>query len=108
MPAHKGTRPPAAGRGRPRGAKNKLSANLKDMIIAALDAAGGVEYLARQAEQNPTAFMGLLSKVLPLQIGGESERQPVILKAATMSPIEAYRAMLDRKPLSTKPGAKTR
>ena len=94
MPAHKGTRPPAAGRGRPRGAKNKLSANLKDMIIAALDAAGGVEYLARQAERNPTAFMNLLGKILPMQTGEESDNRIVQMKVTTMSPIEAYQALL--------------
>ena len=103
MPARKGTRPPAAGRGRPRGAKNKLSTNVKDMIVAALNGAGGVEYLARQAEQNPAAFMGLISKILPLQIGAESDSRPVNVKAVTMSPLEAYRAMLDRNPSPTRP-----
>jgi hypothetical protein len=73
------------------------------MIVAALDVAGGTEYLARQAEQNPTAFMGLLSKVLPLQIGGEIERQPVKAKPSTLSPIEAYRAMLNRDPSPIRP-----
>jgi len=103
MPARKGTRPPAAGRGRPRGAKNKLSTNVKDMIVAALNGAGGVEYLARQAEQNPAAFIGLISKILPLQIGAESDSRPVNVKAVTMSPLEAYRAMLDRNPSPTRP-----
>ena len=94
MPARKGTRPPAAGRGRPRGAKNKLSTNVKDMIVAALNAAGGVEYLARQAEQNPAAFIGLISKILPLQIGDESDSRPVKASHATMSPLEAYRELI--------------
>jgi hypothetical protein len=67
MPAPIGTRPPAAGRGRPKGAQNKLSA----MILGALNNVGGIEYLARQAEENPAAFMALLGKVLPMQIGGE-------------------------------------
>jgi len=40
------------------------------MILGALDDAGGQQYLARQAEQNPTAFMTLLGKVLPMQLAG--------------------------------------
>jgi hypothetical protein len=43
------------------------------MILAALDSAGGVDYLTRQAETNPAAFMTLLGKVLPLQVGGRDE-----------------------------------
>ena len=71
MPAPRGTRPPAAGKGRPKGARNKLTADVKEMILAALDAAGGIKYLTRQAETNPTAFMTLLGKVLPMQAGGD-------------------------------------
>ena len=43
------------------------------MILGALDKAGGEKYLLRQAEANPVAFMGLLGKVLPLQIAGTGE-----------------------------------
>ena len=41
--------------------------DLRRMILDALHAAGGQDYLARQAEQNPVAFMGLLGKVLPIE-----------------------------------------
>src|SRR5258708_19336468 len=71
MAAPKGTRPPAAGKGRPRGARNKMTRALKDMILQALDDAGGQKYLAEQASKNPVAFMTLLGKVLPLQVSGE-------------------------------------
>ena len=87
-------RPPAAGKGRPKGAKNKFGNDIKNMIIAALETAGGVEYLARQAEQNPAAFIGLISKILPLQIGDESDSRPVKASHATMSPLEAYRELI--------------
>ena len=42
------------------------------MVIKALHHAGGVDYLARQAEKNPVAFMGLVGRVLPLQVTGEA------------------------------------
>jgi hypothetical protein len=78
MPARNGTRPPAAGKGRPRGAKNKLSSDVKAMILGALNNVGGIEYLARQAEKNPAAFMALLGKVLPMQVSGDGGG-PIIL-----------------------------
>lgn len=59
-----------AGKGRPKGSQNKATAAIKDMILQALDQKGGVEYLARQADQNPVAFMGLLGKVMPMQVEG--------------------------------------
>lgn len=61
-------KPPAAGRGRPKGSPNKIQAAVKEMIIQALENKGGVEYLERQAEANPTAFLTLVGKVLPLQL----------------------------------------
>jgi hypothetical protein len=72
MAARKGTRPPAAGKGRPRGARNKITADVKAMILGALSAKGGQSYLEQQAEQNPVAFMALLGKVLPMQIAGNA------------------------------------
>src|SRR5215469_14446590 len=65
MPAPKGTQPPNAGKGRPKGAVNKVTKNLREMILGALDDAGGQAYLAEQAQTNPAAFMALLGKVLP-------------------------------------------
>lgn len=55
------------GKGRPKGAQNKLTKQVKEMILGALDDAGGQEYLARQADENPVAFMSLVGKVLPMQ-----------------------------------------
>ena len=59
-----------AGKGRKKGVPNKATTAIKDMIIAALDKAGGIDYLNRQADENPAAFMTLVGKVLPMQITG--------------------------------------
>jgi hypothetical protein len=56
------------GVGRVKGVPNKVTKELKEMILGALDDAGGQRYLARQAEENPTAFLTLVGKVLPLSI----------------------------------------
>jgi len=49
-----------------------MTAALKDMILEALHGAGGVEYLKRQAKDNPGPFLSLVGKVLPLQVTGEN------------------------------------
>lgn len=60
------------GGGRPKGVANKTTKAIKDMILAALDAAGGEAYLTRQAHENPTAFLALLGKVLPTEVTAEA------------------------------------
>ena len=57
--------------GRRKGTPNKLNADVKAMILGALDKAGGIDYLVKQAEQNPAAFMTLIGKILPLQVTGK-------------------------------------
>ena len=66
-------KPPAAGKGRPKGAVNKTSKALKDMILGALENAGGEQYLQRQADENPTAFLSLIGKVLPTELKQQVE-----------------------------------
>ena len=64
--------PTARGAGRPKGSPNKSTALLKDAILQAAELAGDkgglVNYLVQQAHENPIAFMGLMGKVLPLQV----------------------------------------
>lgn len=62
------------GPGRPKGVPNKVTTLLKEDILAAAEMAhpeGRVGYLKQQAQDNPTAFMSLLGKVLPMQITAE-------------------------------------
>jgi hypothetical protein len=64
-----------AGKGRPKGSPNKITADLKRAILEAAEAAGDeggtAGYLTRQARENPASFMTLLGKVLPMQVTGE-------------------------------------
>lgn len=57
----------------------KVPQSIKDMVERALHKAGGVDYLARQAEENPTAFMGLVGRVLPLQIKSDDPTSSIAL-----------------------------
>ena len=49
---------------------NKVTADIKAMVLGALDRAGGEEYMLEQARNNPNAFLTLVGKVLPTQITG--------------------------------------
>lgn len=66
--------------GRPKGAKNKATQELKEMILQALDETGGVEYLKAQSEANPTAFMALIGRVLPLTVHGSGQGGEFIVR----------------------------
>lgn len=59
--------------GRKRGTPNKVTVELKEMILGALSAKGGQKYLERQADENPKAFMALLGRTLPYNMGGSVE-----------------------------------
>lgn len=60
-----------AGKGRAKGVPNKVTKQLKDMILGALDDAGGQEYLVKQAMDNPNVFCALVGKILPMQVNAE-------------------------------------
>ena len=55
------------GPGRPKGAGDKISRGVKEMVIAALNGVGGQAYLEEQAVANPKAFLTLVGRVIPLQ-----------------------------------------
>jgi len=65
--------PPAAGKGRKPGCKNKIPTELKKMILGALENAGGEAYLEEQAHKNPVAFLALIGKILPGQLHHSGE-----------------------------------
>ena len=84
--------PTARGAGRPKGAPNKSTALLKDAILQAAELAGDkggmVNYLLKQAHENPIAFMGLMGKVLPLQVVADITQRVAIVTETVMTPME--------------------
>jgi hypothetical protein len=85
-------KPLPPGPGRPKGVPNKTTVALKEAILAAAEGAGGqaglIGYLRTQACENPTSFMALLGKVLPLTIAGDKDNP---LKAVTKIQVEFVR-----------------
>ena len=53
--------------GRKAGTPNKITGQLKDMILGALQAKGGTAYLTKVAGEHPQVFCALLGRVLPIQ-----------------------------------------
>jgi hypothetical protein len=58
---------------RRKGTPNKLTRDLREMILGALADAGGRAYLVAQAKKNPGAFLTLLGKLLPSQATGDDD-----------------------------------
>lgn len=57
--------------GRQKGSQNKVTIAVKEMVIAALDKAGGIDYLVAQSSSNPNAFLSLVGRVIPTQLTGD-------------------------------------
>ena len=68
------------GAGRKAGTPNKDTQPLREMILQALSdqPGGGIGYLTVQAKSNPSTFMTLLGRVLPMQVTGEGGGPVVI------------------------------
>lgn len=66
-------------KGRPKGSKNRVTADIRKMIDESLDMAGGAKYLAEQANLNPQAYLSLIGKALPrdYNLGGQ-EDNPIV------------------------------
>lgn len=65
-------KPPIATRSR-KGVPNKVTADIKCMILTALSNVGGASYLEERANDPKTAaaFLGLVGKVLPMTLAGD-------------------------------------
>lgn len=68
-------------KGREKGSKNKVTASVKEMLMAALEGAGNVEYFKTQAKENPQAFMQLVGKLIPAEVKASLEHsgEPLVI-----------------------------
>lgn len=65
-----------------------MTADLREMILGALTAAGGQDYLQKQANESPSAFLTLIGKVLPKEITGADGKDlfPTRIKVELVKP----------------------
>jgi len=80
--ARGGKRP---GAGRPKGSLDKGNAAIREMIVEALHAVGGVAYLKRTAKSHPAAFLSLVAKVMPTQVVGDPDNPVQVIKRVIVS-----------------------
>lgn len=75
---------------RPVGSKNTKANELKNAIINSLDRVGGIEYLVKQAEANPVAYMSLIGKVLPkdVNMGGQEDNPLEVIQRIERSVVD--------------------
>ena len=88
--APKKSRPQPKGGSR-KGVPNKVSADLKDMILGALDKAGGLDYLAERAADPRTAsaFLTLVGKTLPMTVKGPGENGAHVFQKIIVEVVKA-------------------
>lgn len=68
-------KPPAAGKGRPKGATNHTTRSVKEAISLAAEGLGGTDRLIAWAKEDPANerlfWSSIYPKLLPLQVAGE-------------------------------------
>jgi len=66
--------------GRPKGSPNKISTELRELVLEAMTLAGdpnkggtdgALKYLITRAKKNPVAFLALINKLLPSKVEAE-------------------------------------
>ena len=57
------------------------------MILIALNRVGAIDYLARQAVENPATFLTLLGKILPTQVTADVTIDSYVIRAP--APVES-------------------
>jgi hypothetical protein len=70
------------GSGRKKGGTNKITSDVKQAILEAFNALGGVGYLCAVAREDPKAFCALLGKLIPAKVAGDEDNF-LVLHATT-------------------------
>ena len=99
MPMTKGGRPkglPKSG-GRGKGTPNRITGELREMVLTALSELGGVEYLIRMGHDRPEVFARLLARCMPQAVDLRSEYDdlPVVTFNFAGKPIDGSAAEVE-------------
>ena len=92
---------PKTGGGSRKGIPNKVTADLKAMILGALADAGGQKYLLEQARENPNAFLTLIGRVLPTTLDAVVEHKNFVVTAPEIGEPAAWEQAYQSAPASS-------
>ena len=92
-----GSKPGERRGGRRKGTPNMITRTLKQIILGALEAEGGVDYLRSVARENPTVFCALLAKLLPMTVADEKAAEVPCITKINLVPM-APKQFLDDEP----------
>ena len=84
------------GSGRKKGGTNKITSDVKQAILEAFNALGGVEYLCAVAREDPKAFCALLGKLIPAKVAGDEDNPITVLATIDRPPNETREQWLAR------------
>jgi hypothetical protein len=77
-----------SGQGRPKGAVNKVSKSVKEMILGAIEELNGQEYFVTLAKDNPAAFASLVKHITPQETAKPTEQSNNIAKVVRFEVVE--------------------
>lgn len=60
--------PPNAGKGRPKGSKNKVTRVFREGVITAYENLGGADALTDWARENPSEFYKICARLIPTEM----------------------------------------
>jgi hypothetical protein len=84
--------------GRVLGSQNKVTRDIREMLRASLDGAGGVKYLIQQARDNPGPYMALIGKIIPQQIDATIRRElPEMTREQLLELLQAMPRVIDHE-----------
>ena len=63
-------KPPNAGKGRPKGSKNRINLAFRDAVSLAFEEMGGVPRLVTWGRKNPTEFYKIAARLIPVEQHG--------------------------------------
>jgi hypothetical protein len=76
------------GQGRPKGAVNKVSKSVKEMILGAIEELNGQKYFVTLAKDNPAAFASLVKHITPQETSKPIEQSNNIAKVVRFEVVE--------------------
>lgn len=88
-----------------KGKPNRTTADLRELVIGALNAAGGQQYLVEQAHANPAAFLALVGRCLPRDVTITGTMTWAAVVDAVAASRAAKAVVLDAQPVRALPPA---